>query len=271
MEHSEGVAWGVTDHIGSIVLKRSEQANTFTSGAARALVRAIGEVLDHQPRVVLLAAEGPIFCSGGDIDEFVTAGAALDVLVNDILTPLHPALHRLATAPLPVVAAVNGPVAGAGIGLALCADFVLGAASMKLRTGYAAIGLSPDAGASYFLARRVGALRAQQWLMLSETIDASGCLQHGVIDALHPDTELAEAAHALVARLARAASGSLAAIKTLCSGLPTRGLHEHLALEHQMLVACARSADAQEGVSAFVEKRSPRFAVAQSAQSLSRS
>jgi enoyl-CoA hydratase/carnithine racemase len=79
---------------------------------------------------------------------------------------LHPALHRLATAPVPVVAALNGPVGGAGIGLALCADFVLAAASMKLRTGYAAIGLSPDLGTAYFLARRVGAVRAQQWLML---------------------------------------------------------------------------------------------------------
>lgn len=259
MQYFEGVAWGVTDHIGRIVLKRSEQANTLTSGASRALVRAIGEVLDRQPRVVLIAAEGPIFCAGGDINEFATCGPALDVLVNDILTPLHPALHRLATAPLPVVAAVNGPVAGAGIGLALCADFVLGAASMKLRTGYAAIGLSPDAGASYFLARRVGALRAQQWLMLSETIEASACLQHGVIDALHPDAELTNAAEVLVARLAGAASGSLTSIKVLCSGLPGRNLHEHLELEKLLLAVRARSAEGQEGVRAFIEKRRPQF------------
>ncbi|WP_043352272.1 enoyl-CoA hydratase/isomerase family protein [Cupriavidus basilensis] len=259
MQQSEGVSWGVAGHIGRITLCRPEHANSLTLAASRALVRAIGEVLESQPRVVLLAAQGRIFCAGGNIDEFAAAGTALDTLVDDILTPLHPALYRLATAPMPVVAALGGPVAGAGIGLALCADFVLGAASTALRTGYAAIGLSPDAGASYFLARRVGALRAQQWLMLGETIDAQRCLQHGVIDALHPDAELADAAEALVARLAGAAGGSLDAIKRLCSGLPARGLQEHLALEHQLLAACASSGDAREGVRAFVEKRPPRF------------
>jgi 2-(1,2-epoxy-1,2-dihydrophenyl)acetyl-CoA isomerase len=260
MQVVDGIAWGVANGIGRIVLKRPEQANSLTHAASRALVRAIHEVLDGQPRVVLLTAEGRIFCAGGDINEFSAAGAALDALVIDVLTPLHPALHRLATAPMPIVAAVNGPVAGAGIGFALCADFVLGAASMKLRTGYAAIGLSPDAGASYFLARRVGALRAQQWFMLSEAIDAERCLQHGVIDALHPDAQLAQAAEALVQRLARSASASLAAIKTLCSGLPTRDLQAHLALEQLLLAERARSADGQEGVRAFIEKRSPRFA-----------
>jgi 2-(1,2-epoxy-1,2-dihydrophenyl)acetyl-CoA isomerase len=158
-----------------------------------------------------------------------------------------------------VVAALNGPVAGAGIGLALCADFVLGAASTKLRTGYAAIGLSPDVGASYFLARRVGAVRAQQWLMLSDTIDAQRCLRHGVIDELYADDELADAAEKLVTRLAGTARGSLAAIKTLCRGLPARGLQEHLKLEHALLASCARSPEAQEGIRAFVERRPPRF------------
>ncbi|TSA10114.1 MAG: enoyl-CoA hydratase [Comamonadaceae bacterium] len=259
MQVSAGIAWGVANGVGRIILQRPEQANALTQAASRALVRAIHEVLDGQPRVVLLTAEGRIFCAGGDINEFMAAGPTLDALVDDVLTPLHPALHRLATAPLPIVAAVNGPVAGAGIGLALCADFVLGAESMKLRTGYAAIGLSPDAGASYFLARRVGALRAQQWLMLSEAIDAQRCLQHGVIDALHPDAELAKAAETLVQRLVRSASASLAGIKTLCSGLQTRDLQGHLALEKLLLVERARSADGQEGVRAFIEKRSPRF------------
>ena len=138
MKTVEGIAWGVADGIGRIILKRSEHANTLAHAASRALVRAIHEVLDCQPRVVVLTAEGRIFCAGGDINEFVAAGPALGTLVDEVLTPLHPALHRLATAPVPIVTAINGPVAGAGIGLALCGDFVLGAESMKLRTGYAA-------------------------------------------------------------------------------------------------------------------------------------
>ncbi|MBS0446022.1 MAG: enoyl-CoA hydratase/isomerase family protein [Proteobacteria bacterium] len=259
MQESEGIAWGVADHIGRIMLKRSARANALSRDASRALVRAIDEVLEARPRVVLLAAEGRIFCAGGDIDEFVAAGSALSALVDDILEPLHPALHRLASAPLPIVAALNGPVGGAGVGLALSADFVLAARSMKLRTGYAAIGLSPDLGASYFLARRVGAVRAQQWLMLSEAVDAQRCLDSGAVDFVYPDAELPDAAERLVQRLASSAAGSLAAIKRLCAGLPGRDLHAHLALEHELLAACAHSADAREGVRAFVERREPRF------------
>jgi len=259
MQQAEGIAWGVSDRIGRIVLRRADRANAISVAASRALVRAVDEVLDRQPRVVLLAAEGPVFCAGGDIKEFAAAGSALDALIDEVLEPLHPALYRLATAPLPVVSAVNGPIGGAGIGLALCADFVLAAESMKLRTGYAAIGLSPDLGASWFLARRVGAVRAQQWLMLSDAIDARQCLAHGVVDSLHPDSELRAASEALAQRLACASGESLAAIKALCGGLPARGLQDHLHREHARLAACARGVDAREGVRAFVERRPPRF------------
>ena len=255
----DGIRWGVATQIGRIVLARAEHANALALTTSRALVRAIDEVLAQQPRVIVLSAEGRIFCAGGDIDEFVAAGPDLARLVNDMLEPLHPALLRLATAPVPVIAAVNGPMGGAGIGLALCADFVLAAQSTKLRTGYAALGLSPDLGASCFLARRIGAVKAQQWLMLSQSVDAQTCLATGVVDELHPDAALDDAVQALADRLAAAAPGSMAAIKALCAGLPGRPLHEHLALEHHLLATQAGGADAHEGVRAFVEKRAPHF------------
>jgi 2-(1,2-epoxy-1,2-dihydrophenyl)acetyl-CoA isomerase len=155
--------------------------------------------------------------------------------------------------------AVNGPAGGAGVGLALCGDFVLAAESMKLRTGYAAIGLSPDAGASYFLSRRVGPVRAQQWLMLSEAIDSQRCLATGAVDAVYPDAGLVAASEALVARLAAGASASFAGIKALCGGAPGRPIEEHFAMEQKLLRERAGSADAREGVAAFVARRAPRF------------
>lgn len=258
MDTVEGIAWGVRDDIGRIVLKRPGSANALTSPSARALVRAIDEVLEQKPRAILLTGEGKTFCAGGDIDEFVAAGERLPELVNEILDGLHPALLRLVTSPAPLVVAVNGPAGGAGVGLALCGDFVLAAESMKLRTGYAAIGLSPDAGASYFLSRRVGPVRAQQWLMLSDPID-SHCLAMGAVDAVYPDAELAAAAEALVMRLAAGASASFAGIKALCGGAPGRPIEEHFAMEQKLLHERAGSADAREGVAAFVAKRAPRF------------
>lgn len=259
MSFEDGIGWEIADGIGRIVLSRPERANTLAQPAASALVKAIDVMMASRPRVLLLSAHGPIFCGGGDIDEFLEAGPALGALVDRILSIMHPAMENLAKAPFPLVSAVAGPVGGAGVGLALCADFVLGSHAMTLRTGYAAIGLSPDLGSSYFLARRIGPVRAKQWLMLSETIDAQTCLSSGAIDALYPDAELAVAAEVLVHRLAAAAPSSLAAIRTLCDGLPECLLGEHLVREHALLRGCADSTDGHEGVRAFIERRTPNF------------
>lgn len=259
MPLEQGIAWSVEEGIGRIVLRRPEHANAIGAASSRALVRAIDEVLAAAPRVVLLTGEGRVFCAGGDIEEFVAAGEDLPALVDEILDPLHPALLRLVNGPAPLITVLNGAVGGAGVGLALAGDFVLAAESMKLRTGYAAIGLSPDAGSSWFLARRIGVLRAQQWLMLSDPIDSQRCLAAGAVDALHPDAELAAAGEALARRLAAGAPGSFAAIKALCADAPGRTLEAHLALEHRLLRERAGSADAREGVAAFLQKRAPRF------------
>ena len=254
-----GIEWVLDDAVGRIVLDRPEQANALGLDAARGLVRAIDEVTGAAPRVIVIAARGPIFCAGGDIQEFVAQSERLSPLIAEVLELLLPAYLKLAGVGCPVVSVVNGPVGGAGIGLALVADFVLASTTMKLRTGYAAIGLAPDVGASYFLARRIGAVKAQRWLMTSDPVSAQACLAAGAVDELHAPGDLNAAAEALVQRLRRSAPRSLAAIKRLCREFGTLGLAEHVALERQLLEDCARTADAREGVRAFVEKRAPRF------------
>jgi 2-(1,2-epoxy-1,2-dihydrophenyl)acetyl-CoA isomerase len=254
-----GVEWQVTGAVGHIVLDRPERANALDLHTGLALARAIHAVVDATPRIIVVSARGPIFCAGGDIKSFSAAGADFESIILDPLQVLLPAYHRLAEAPCPVISVVNGPVGGAGIGLALLGDFVLASTSLKLRTGYAAIGLSPDVGASWFLARRIGEVRALQWFMTSDAIGAEACLSAGAVDALHAPEALQDAADSLIGRLLAAAPGSLAAMKRLCLGVPARTLAAHLALEAQLLGECARSADAREGVGAFIEKRAPRF------------
>lgn len=254
-----GVAWQVLGGAGRIELSAREGPNLLSTPAAHALARAIDGVLAARPKAVLLSARGPVFCAGGDIHEFARAEDRLDAVVDGILDRLHPALERLVSSGIPLVSAVSGPIGGAGVGLALCADFVLAASSMKLRTGFAALGLSPDTGTSWFLARRVGSVRALQWLLLSEAVDAQTCLHCGAVDEVHPDTELAARAEDLVARLAAGSRTAMAAIKALGAGAGARSLAAHLALEHERLRDCARSPDAREGVAAFLARRTPRF------------
>jgi 2-(1,2-epoxy-1,2-dihydrophenyl)acetyl-CoA isomerase len=254
-----GIEWSADPEVGRIVLNRPEHHNALGIASAQALGRAIDEVVAGRPRVIVVQARGPIFCAGGDISEFSRAGPRLPELVDSILNVLLPAYLKLAKSLCPVVTVVNGPVGGAGVGLALCGDFVLASDTMKLRTGYAAIGLSPDVGASYFLARRVGIVRAQQWLMLSDAIDAEQCLAAGAVDRLYPAAELEAAAATLVERLRKSAPGSLSAIKRLSQEGAALSLQNYLALEQQLLQACARTANAAEGVAAFLAKREARF------------
>ncbi len=259
MPSLHGIEWSPEPLVGSIVLDRAAHHNALGRATASALAQAIADVLAAQPRVVVVKARGPIFCAGGDIQEFDSVGDQLPKLVNEILDQLLPAYWQLAQATCPVVTVVGGPVGGAGIGLALCGDFVLASDTMKLRTGYSAIGLSPDVGASYFLARRIGVVRAQQWLMLSQAVDAARCLAAGAVDQVFPGQELEAAAQGLVGQLCHAAPASLAAIKKLSTQGPGLSLQEYLLLEQQLLKACASTPDAREGIAAFVQKRPAVF------------
>jgi 2-(1,2-epoxy-1,2-dihydrophenyl)acetyl-CoA isomerase len=250
--HHDGVAF--------LTLNRPERANVLDLETSAALAAAIDALAaDRSLRAVLLRARGRHFCAGGDIGDFVRSIDALGELLDTHIPALHRAIFRLATLPVPVVSALNGPIGGGGIGLALCADLVLAAESMKLRGGYSAIGLSPDAGSSWFLARRAGAAKAKEIFFTNEPLSARQCLQAGIVSQVLPDDALEAHAVALAISLARGASGSLARIKQLVDGAAERTLAEQLALEHRCMVECGRSADAVEGVTAFAEKRAPVF------------
>jgi 2-(1,2-epoxy-1,2-dihydrophenyl)acetyl-CoA isomerase len=254
-----GVSWRTEGAIAFLVLDRPDRANAIGLAMARAMARAIDEVLAVQPRVIVLQGRGRVFCAGGDITEFASAGDGLGRLVDAILGVLHPAFLRLCNAPAAVVAEVGGPIGGAGVGWALAADVVLASPAMKLRTGYAALGLSPDLGSSWFLARRAGPVRAQRLLMLSEPVDAQRCLDWGLVDELHAHDDLPAAALQVARRLAASSRNALAAIKTLCRGVAWQGLEAHLAQERLLLTRCAAGPDGREGVAAFTERRTPEF------------
>lgn len=246
--------------VARIVLNRPDDANAIDLPLARAFVAAVDAVAaDPTVRAVLLTGTGRMFCAGGDLRSMSASGASLSPFLGELIGVLNPAVLKLATLPVPVVCALNGPFAGGGIGLALCGDVVLAAESAKLRGGYSGVGLSPDIGTSWFLSRRAGPARAKEILLLERTLTARECLEWGIVNAVHPDDRLAAEADALARRLAAGASGSFGRVKQLVDGASGRSLAEQLAVERDEMILSGRTADAREGVAAFLEKRPARF------------
>lgn len=252
----------IQDHIATLCFNRPEQANVLDGSTSACFAERVEQIVQAQSegrvRAVLLTANGPHFCAGGDIRAFA-ASDNMAALLERGIPRLHAAIHRLSTLPAPVVSAVQGSLGGGGIGIALCADLVLASTSMKLRGGYSAIGLSPDVGVSWALTRLVGPMRAKQILLTNEAWDAQRCLSAGLVAEVHADDALLSRAQALVRALAQGASGSFARIKTLIDQAGNNSLHQQLALEHLAMVASGASAEAREGALAFTHKRAPHF------------
>lgn len=257
------VLWQQAERVGTLTLNRARAGNAIDQTMAEALLRTVDQaaeaVAQRQVGAIVVRAEGQHFCLGGDIQAFAEHRDALPALVDDILRWLNPAVQRLAGLPVPVISVVQGALGGAGIALALCADFVLAAEGIKLRGGYTAIGLSPDAGASYFVTRRAGLAQAKRLFMRNQSLSAQECLQLGLFDELHAPQKLLPAAQALAKELASGAAGSLAAVKQLCDSAQHNDLHRQLQLELSHLLARAGSADSREGIQAFLDKRAPVF------------
>lgn len=253
------ILWSVNQGIGRLTFNRPEQANSIGLASCADMIEGINRMAEPDVRVVVITGRGKFFNTGGDIGEFLENQGRLDQLVDEILQFEVPAIHKLATLPIPVISAVNGPLGGAGIAYALCADFVLASDSVKLRGGYCGIALSPDLGASYFLTHRVGAAKAKEIFMLNRALSADDCLRLGIVDQVHPADQLISAVDSLALELASGPTPSYGRVKILCDKAFCHDLKSHLDLEHALMVQSAKSADCKEGIAAFIERRAPNF------------
>ena len=243
-----------------ITLNAPDRANVIDLPMARAFAAAVQAIASHSDvRAVLLTGEGRQFCAGGDIRAFADASRPLQDILQEVIDPIHEAMKMLALLQLPVVCAVNGPVGGGGIGLALCGDLVLAAEAMKLRGGYSAIGLTPDLGSSWFVTRRAGAAKAKEIFLTNRAFPASECRDIGLVDAVYPDHELQHHARKLALQLAQGPRQAQARIKALVDAAQHHGLNAHLDMEREAMLASGATPDAREGIDAFLGKRSPTF------------
>jgi 2-(1,2-epoxy-1,2-dihydrophenyl)acetyl-CoA isomerase len=221
-----------------------------------ATFRALGT--DDSVRAVMITGAGRAFSAGADISGPPPDDrrAATRSILEDVVNPMILALRAM---PKPVVAAVNGPCAGVGCSLAVASDIVLAAESAYFLLAFSNIGLCPDGGATLTVAARVGAGRAGVMAMLAERLPAAAAVDWGLADRLVADGDLIREATELTLRLADGPTRSYAAIKSAINQGSLGGLADQLALETSLQEDLAASDDYAEGVSAFGEKRKPRF------------
>jgi 2-(1,2-epoxy-1,2-dihydrophenyl)acetyl-CoA isomerase len=241
----------------TITLNRPEAYNAFTSSMHAALARALEEAAADEIRAVVITGAGRGFCAGQDLTEF----RELDNEVGEHLeATYHPNVRALRALEKPVVAAINGPTAGAGISLACACDYRIAAASAVFVPGFVGIGLVPDSGGSYFVARLLGPGRAFTWMTSNRRLTAAEANAWGLVDEVVEAHRLTERAIEVAAEYAAAPTRGIALTKRLFDHAATATLDEQLALEAELQSAAGKTEDFREGVSAFLEKRSPRFA-----------
>ena len=247
-------------NVAHLTLNRPEAANSLNTDLAQDLMHAaIHCDEDPEVRAVVITGAGRMFCAGGDLKSFAGQGGQLPHHLKEVTTYFHAAVSRLARMDPPVVAAVNGFAAGAGMSLACACDMVIAGESSRFTMGYTRAGLTPDGSSSYFLPRIVGLKRALELTLTNRTLSAQEALEWGIVTRVVPDAELLGTAEALATELAAGATKALGGAKRLMYGGWTETLETQMENESQAIAAMARTTDGHEGIDAFVNKRTPSF------------
>jgi 2-(1,2-epoxy-1,2-dihydrophenyl)acetyl-CoA isomerase len=251
----------VADGVARLTLDRPQAANAVDRAMASEL-RDAALRLAHDPsvRVVVLAANGKVFCGGGDLSDFATrTPAEVGVHLEHVALDLHAAQNRLARLDAPVIAAVTGACGGAGMSLVASCDLVVAGESSRFTMAYTKVGLSPDGTSSYFLARVVGLRRAMELVLTNRVLSAAEALSWGLVNEVVPDAEVLARASALAAQLAAGPALAHGAAKRLLLEGASASLEATMDAEVRSIAALAGTADGQEGIAAFLGKRAPRF------------
>lgn len=243
-----------------VSLNRPDRLNSFNPDMHLMLRDALNAATEQQKRAVLLTGAGRGFCAGqdlGDRDPRTMDGPP--DLGETVRTYWAPLVRQIQTLEMPVVCAVNGVAAGAGSSLALACDIVLAAESAKFIQSFSKVGLIPDTGGSWQLTNTLGRARAMGLALTAEPLSAKTAADWGLIWKALPDDTLMEEARALTAKLADGPTFGYARTKDAIAAAATNTLDAQLALEADLMKQCGEHPDYAEGVTAFLEKRAPKF------------
>ncbi|MFV0642879.1 MAG: enoyl-CoA hydratase-related protein [Sphingomonadaceae bacterium] len=248
----------VSDSIATLTLNRPEHLNAMSPDMADDIHAALKSLSSLPARSLLITSEGRSFCAGADLGHGSKGSEPVDVLsqMQHHYNPMFQTLHHL---DIPVVVAVNGAAAGVGCSFALSGDFTVMAKSACFLQAFIHVGLIPDGGSSWLLPRLIGLPRAMEMMMLGQKISAQQAMQWGLVHKCVDDAELLTGARALAARLAAGPTIAYGTMRRIIRNACSQDMASTLEAEALGQSATARSKDAMEGVSAFLEKRAPQF------------
>ena len=244
------------DGIATITLNRPEVMNGLNATMRREITAAVTEA-STEARVIVLTGAGRGFCSGQDLDDATSLDAADTERV--LREEYEPMLNAIYDCPVPTIAAVNGPAAGAGANLALAADVVIAAHSAVFVQAFARIGLIPDAGGTYWLPRQMGFARAMGAVLFAEPLTAERAAAWGMIWEAIPDADFAATIHSRATLLAEGPTTAYRLAKQALRRGLDNAIEEQLALEARLQAEAGRSLDFREGVMAFLGKRPAQY------------
>src|SRR5215475_12672616 len=251
----------VQNGIAALVMNRPDKLNALNNELATALNQAFERIdKDDSVRIVVLTGAGRAFCAGGDLALIGNGREARDPKqVEAILRAGMDAVLRMRTIQQPVIAAVNGAAAGAGMNIALAADIRIAAEEAMFGQNFAKVGLFPDYGGTYFLPQLVGPSKAAELFYTGDTIDAQTALQLGLVNRVVPTAQLEMEVKSLAQKIASGPPMAVRAVKKALFADQREALERALEKEVEHQMKCFASEDCLEGVHAFFEKRAPKF------------
>lgn len=259
----EAIKLELRDNVALVTLNRPDALNSIDDRMATELAAVVSGIADGEiaARALLITGAGRGFSAGADLATTVNPdnpemAKDVGIVLERHYNPLIKAMRDL---PVPIVAAVNGACAGAGMSLALAADVILAARSAFFLQAFVNISLVPDAGSSYFLPRLIGRAKAARMMLLGEKISAEDAECWGMLSAVHDDDKLMDEALAVATRLAAGPTGAIALIRKMLAESEENSLAEQLDLERDFQRRAGRLEDFEEGVRAFLAKRKAEF------------
>ncbi len=254
----------VEDRVGTLTLNRPDALNAMSPQLIGELTIAAAWLADRAPiRALIVTGSGRAFCAGGDVNWFKRGvedpDADLPSEVRRGAEALHQAIVDFRRVPYPVIAAVNGPAAGAGMSLALSCDVRIASEDAFLAIAYGRIGASPDGGMTYFLPRVVGPAKALELALNDPNLDAQSALEAGLVSEVVPADELMPRAREKAEKLAQMAPHYVRMAKKLLHESIENSLTDHLQLERHGIADSMATQDLRRGVTAFFAGEEPRF------------